>query len=222
MDTQHLASMIDHTLLKPEATEAQIRQLCDEAKRFCFASVCVNPTYVKLCATLLAGTPVHVCTVAGFPLGASLPEVKAFEAQQAIRDGATEIDMVINVGALKNRDDVLVERDVVGVVRLSHAAGVLVKAILEVALLTDEEKVRACRLVQSAGADFVKTSTGFGPGGATAHDVALMRQTVGPQMGVKAAGGIRTLQDALAMIEAGATRLGASASAKIMAEASAG
>ena len=222
MDTRHLASMIDHTLLKPEASESQIRQLCDEAKRFGFASVCVNPTYVKLCATLLAGTSVHVCTVAGFPLGASLPEVKAFEAQQAIRDGATEIDMVINVGALKNRDDVLVERDIAGVVHLSHAAGALVKVILEVALLTDEEKVRACRLVQSAGADFVKTSTGFGPGGATTHDVALLRQTVGPQMGVKAAGGIRTLQDALAMIESGATRLGASASAKIMAEAGAG
>jgi deoxyribose-phosphate aldolase len=214
--------MIDHTLLKPEASESQIRQLCDEAKRFGFASVCVNPTYVKLCATLLAGTSVHVCTVAGFPLGASLPEVKAFEAQQAIRDGATEIDMVINVGALKNRDDVLVERDIAGVVHLSHAAGALVKVILEAALLTDEEKVRACRLVQSAGADFVKTSTGFGPGGATTHDVALLRQTVGPQMGVKAAGGIRTLQDALAMIESGATRLGASASAKIMAEAGAG
>jgi len=222
MDTRHLASMIDHTLLKPEASESQIRQLCDEAKRFGFASVCVNPTYVKLCATLLAGTSVHVCTVAGFPLGASLPEVKAFEAQQAIRDGATEIDMVINVGALKNRDDVLVERDIAGVVHLSHAAGALVKVILEAALLTDEEKVRACRLVQSAGADFVKTSTGFGPGGATTHDVALLRQTVGPQMGVKAAGGIRTLQDALAMIESGATRLGVSASAKIMAEAGAG
>jgi deoxyribose-phosphate aldolase len=221
MDAIHLASMIDHTLLKPEATEAQIRQLCDEAKQSSFASVCVNPPYVELCAGLLAGTPVRVCTVVGFPLGAHVPEVKAFEAQHAIRAGATEIDMVINVGALKDRNPALVERDIAEVVRVSHAAGALVKVIIETALLTDEEKIMACRLAQSAGADFVKTSTGFGPGGATPHDVALMRQTVGPQMGVKAAGGIRTLQDALAMIEAGATRIGASASVKIIAEAGA-
>lgn len=217
-----MAPMIDHTLLKPEATEAQIKQLCDEAKQFGFASVCVNPTYAKLCAALLAGTAVRVCIVVGFPLGANLTEVKAFEAQQAIRDGATEVDMVINVGALKNGDNVQVERDIAEVVRVSHEAGALVKVIIEAALLTDEEKVKACQLAQSAGADFVKTSTGMGPGGATVHDVALMRQTVGPHMGIKAAGGIRTLQDALAMINAGATRIGASASVKIVTEAGMG
>lgn len=221
MDIRHLASMIDHTLLKPEATELQIRQLCDEAKRYGFASVCVNPAYVKLCAELLKGSPVRVCTVVGFPLGATLPEVKAFEAQQAIAAGATEIDMVINIGALKSQDEDLVARDIAAVVRAAHAAGALVKVIIEAALLTDDEKMRACQLAQQAGADFVKTSTGFGPGGATPHDVALMRQTVGPEMGVKAAGGIRTLQDAQAVIEAGANRIGASASVKIMTEAGA-
>ncbi len=221
MDIRHLASMIDHTLLKPEATEPQIRQLCDEAKRYSFASVCVNPTYVKLCAELLRGSPVRVCTVVGFPLGATLPAVKAFEAQQAIADGATEVDMVINIGALKSQDDDLAARDMDAVVHAAHAAGALVKVIIEAALLTEDEKVRACQLAKQAGADFVKTSTGFGPGGATPHDVALMRQTVGPEMGVKAAGGIRTLQDAQAVIEAGANRIGASASVKIMTEADA-
>jgi deoxyribose-phosphate aldolase len=220
-DIQQLASMIDHTLLKPEATAAQVEQLCDEARRFSFASVCVNPTHVKLCARLLRGSPVRVCTVVGFPLGANLPEVKVFETQQAIHDGATEIDMVINVGALKDRNIELVARDIAAIVNAAHALNALVKVILEVALLTDEEKVTACRLAKEAGADYVKTSTGFGPGGATAPDVALMRQTVGPEMGVKAAGGIRTLADAQKMMAAGATRIGASASVKIMAEAGA-
>jgi deoxyribose-phosphate aldolase len=213
--------MIDHTLLKPEATTSQVEQLCNEARRFGFASVCVNPTHVKLCARLLQGSPVRVCTVIGFPLGATLPEVKAFEAQQAIRDGATEIDMVINIGALKDKNTDLVASDIAAVVNAAHASGALVKVIMEAALLTDEEKVIACRLAKGAAADYVKTSTGMGPGGATEHDVALMRQAVGTQMGVKAAGGIRTLADAQKMIEAGATRLGASASVKIMAEAGA-
>jgi deoxyribose-phosphate aldolase len=216
-----LASMIDHTLLKPEATEAQVIQLCDEAKRYRFASVCVNPTYVKLCAQRLSGSPVQVCTVIGFPLGASLPEVKAYETQQALKDGATEIDMVINVGALKDKRYELVKHDISSVVRVAREAGALVKVIIEAALLTDEEKVMACQLAQQAGADYVKTSTGLGPGGATADDVALMRRTVGPAMGVKAAGGIRTLADAQKMIQAGATRIGASASVKIIAEAGA-
>jgi deoxyribose-phosphate aldolase len=217
--TKNIASMIDHTLLKPEATEAQIRQLCDEAIQYGFATVCVNPAYVKLCAQLLKGSPVRVCSVVGFPLGASLPEVKADEAQQALQDGATEVDMVISIGALKDKRLDLVTRDISAVVRVAHQAGALVKVIIEAALLTDEEKVTACQLAQQAGADFVKTSTGFGPGGATVGDVALMRRTVGPTMGVKAAGGIRTLADAQKMIEAGATRIGASASVKIMAEA---
>ncbi len=218
-DIRRLASMIDHTLLKPEATRAQVEQVCDEAKQHGFASVCVNPTHVRLCAQRLKGSPVKVCTVVGFPLGATLPEVKAFETQQSLEAGATEIDMVINIGALKSRDNDLVARDLAAVVRAAHAGNALVKVILEVPLLTDDEKITACQLAQSAGADFVKTSTGFGPGGATAEDVALMRRTVGPTMGVKAAGGIRTLADAQKMIAAGATRIGASASVKMMAEA---
>ncbi len=220
-DISQLASMIDHTLLKAEATTPQVEQLCDEARRFNFASVCVNPTRVKLCARLLQGSPVRVCTVIGFPLGANLTEVKAFEAQQAIRDGATEIDMVINVGALKDKNTDLVASDIAAVVSAARVSGALVKVIIEAALLTDEDKVTACRLAKDAAADYVKTSTGLGPGGATEHDVALMRRAVGTQMGVKAAGGIRTLADAQKMIEAGATRLGASASVKIMAEAGA-
>jgi deoxyribose-phosphate aldolase len=220
-DISHLTSMIDHTLLKPEATTAQIELLCDEARRFGFASVCVNPTHVRLCARLLRGSPVRVCTVVGFPLGANLPDVKAFETQQAIRDGATEIDMVINIGALKDKNTHLVAHDIAAVVSAAHASGALVKVIIEAALLTDEDKVTACRLAKDAKADYVKTSTGLGPGGATEHDVALMRQTVGPEMGVKAAGGIRILEDAQKMIEAGATRLGTSASVKIVAEAGA-
>ena len=220
-DIRHLASMIDHTLLKPEATRAQVEQLCDEAKQYGFASVCVNPAHVRLCAQRLKGSPVKVCAVVGFPLGATLPEVKAFETQQALEAGATEIDMVINIGALKDKDTDLVARDMAAVVRAAHAGNALVKVIIEAALLSDDEKTTACQLAQSAGADFVKTSTGFGPGGATVEDVALMRRVVGPMMGIKAAGGIRTLADAQKMMAAGATRIGASASVKIMAEAGA-
>ena len=214
-----LGHMIDHTLLKPDATQDQIAQLCFEARKFSFASVCVNPSYVRLCTELLKGSPVVVCTVVGFPLGATPTEVKVYEAQQAIRDGATEIDMVINVGAVKSRDYELAERDIASVARACRAGNALLKVILEAALLTDEEKVIACQLAKVAGADYVKTSTGFGPGGATAADVALMRRVVGPTIGVKAAGGIRTLADAQEMIAAGASRLGASASVKIMQEA---
>jgi deoxyribose-phosphate aldolase len=214
-----MAKMIDHTLLKADASQDQIAQLCYEASKYGFAAVCVNPSYVKLCSQLLQGTPVHVCTVIGFPLGATSPEVKSYEAQQAMDDGAIEIDMVINIGALKSKDYALVERDIATVARTCHAGGALLKVIIEAALLTDEEKVIACQLSKVAGADYVKTSTGFGPGGATAQDVALMRQVVGPEMGIKAAGGIKTYQDAEAMVAAGATRIGASAGVKILQEA---
>ena len=213
-----LAGMIDHTLLKPDATADMIAQLCFEARKYHFASVCVNPTHVKLSAELLRDTDVKVCTVTGFPLGATPPEVKAFETQKAIQDGATEIDMVINIGALKAGDHELVARDIREVVSVAHAAGALVKVIIETALLTDEEKIVASLLAKEAGADFVKTSTGFSGGGATAHDVALMRRVVGPDVGVKAAGGIRTQADAEQMVAAGATRLGASAGVKIIQE----
>jgi deoxyribose-phosphate aldolase len=216
-----LAAMIDHTLLKPDATYAQIAQLCDEARQYGFAAVCINPTHVKRCAELLKGSLVRVCTVIGFPFGATPPKVKVYETQQALDDGAAEIDMVINIGALKSKDDELVMRDIGSVVRTAHAAGALVKVIIEAALLADEEKTTACQLAKDAGADFVKTSTGYGPGGATVQDVALMRRVVGPTMGIKAAGGIRTLEDAQKMVAAGATRIGASASVKIMAEAGA-
>ncbi|MFQ5745947.1 MAG: deoxyribose-phosphate aldolase [Gemmatimonadota bacterium] len=208
--------MIDHTLLKPDASQEQIAQLCFEARKYGFASVCVNPAYVKLCADLLKDSGVRVCTVIGFPLGATSTEAKAFEAQKAIRDGATEVDMVVNVGAIKSRDYELAERDIAAVARASHAGGAILKVIIEAALLTDEEKVAACQLAKVAGADFVKTSTGFGPGGATAEDVALMRRVVGPRIGVKASGGIRTFEDARKMIAAGASRIGASASVKII------
>jgi len=214
-----LAHMIDHTLLKPDATQDQIAQLCYEARKYRFASVCVNPTNVKLCAQLLKGSDVPICAVVGFPLGATSTEVKVFEAQQAIRDGATEVDMVINVGALKSRDYELVERDVASIARACHAGKAILKVIIEAALLTDEEKVVACQLAKVAGADFVKTSTGFGPGGATVEDVALMRRVVGPKIGVKAAGGIRTYADVQKMIAAGASRIGASAGVKIVQEA---
>ncbi len=214
-----IASLIDHTLLKPEATPEQIAQLCSEAREYGFASVCVNPVYVKLAWDLLKGSPVKVCSVVGFPLGATLPEVKAFEAQQAIRDGASEIDMVIHVGALKAGQDDLVEQDIATVVEACHAGGAICKVILETCYLTDDEKIRGCTLAKRAGAEFVKTSTGFGPGGATEQDVALMRRTVGPDMGVKAAGGIRTLEALQRMVAAGANRIGASASVKIMQEA---
>ncbi len=211
-----LAPLIDHTLLKPEATHDQIAQLCYEARKYRFASVCVNPTNVKLCAQLLQGSGVPVCTVVGFPLGATPTEVKVFETQQAVRDGATEVDMVINVGALKSRDYELAEGDIASIARACHAGNAILKVIIEAALLTDEEKVVACQLAKVAGADFVKTSTGFGPGGATAEDVNLMRRVVGPTMGVKAAGGIRTFEDAQKMVAAGASRIGASASVKII------
>ena len=217
-----VAKLIDHTLLKPDATQDQIAQLCYEARKYGFAAVCVNPTNVKLCSQLLQGSPVHVCAVVGFPLGATPPEVKAFEAQQAIENGASEIDMVLNIGALKSKDYTLVERDIGTVARTCHAGGAILKVIIEAALLTDEEKVIACQLAKAAGADYVKTSTGFGPGGATAHDVALMRRAVGPEIGVKAAGGIHTYEEAQAMVAAGATRIGASAGVKIVQQAQAG
>lgn len=218
--TRGIGAMIDHTLLKPEATPDQVAQLCYEARKHGFASVCVNPTHVRLCAQLLRGSPVKVCTVVGFPLGATPPEVKAFETQQAIDEGAGEIDMVINIGAIKSKDYEHAVRDVRSVVRAAHAKGAIVKVIIEAALLTDEEKIAACLISKEAGADFVKTSTGFGPGGATAADVALMRKVVGPGVGVKAAGGIRNLADAQKMVDAGANRIGASAGVKILAEAS--
>jgi len=211
-----LAGMIDHTLLKPDATQDQVAQLCFEARKHGFASVCVNPTWVELCAQLLKGSPVKVCTVIGFPLGATAPEVKAFEAENAIGHGASEIDMVINIGALKARDLELVARDIRGVVAAAHGREAIVKVILETSLLTDEEKTIACLLAKEAGADFVKTSTGFAGGGATVRDIELMRAAVGPEMGVKASGGVRTYEEAESMIKAGATRIGASAGVKII------
>lgn len=216
-----IASMIDHTMLKPEATEAEIRKICAEAKKYKFASVCVNPYWVPVVAAELTGTTVKVCTVVGFPLGANATEIKRAETESAIRAGAQEIDMVINVGALKGGDYDTVKRDVQAVVEVSHRSGAIVKVILETALLDDNQKAIACTLCKLAGAEFVKTSTGFSKGGATAHDVALMRRAVGPELGVKASGGIRTLDDFRAMAAAGASRIGASASVKI-AEAAAG
>ncbi len=212
---ERMASMIDHTVLKPSTSREDIEKLCEEARRFCFASVCINPCYVPLCAQMLRMTNVKVCTVVGFPLGANRSEVKAFETERAINDGAQEVDMVINVGALKSKDRDLVESDIRAVVEMCRGI-VVSKVIIEAALLTDEEKVTACTLAKAAGADFVKTSTGFGPGGATAHDVALMRGVVGEDMGVKAAGGIRDVETAQEMIAAGASRIGASASVKIV------
>jgi deoxyribose-phosphate aldolase len=212
-----LAKMIDHTLLKPDVTQDKIAQLCVEARRYNFASVCVNPTHVKLCAELLRGSSVKVCSVIGFPFGATLPEVKVLEAQAVLQYGANEVDMVINIGALKGGDLELVARDIRGVVSTAHAASAICKVILETAMLTNEEKVTACLLAKEAGADFVKTSTGFGGGGATIEDIRLMRRVVGPDMGVKASGGIHTFEDAENMIKAGATRIGASAGVKIVA-----
>jgi deoxyribose-phosphate aldolase len=215
VDAQTLAGMIDHTLLKPEATPAQIEQLCKEAVEHGFATVCVNGAWVQLAAGLVAGTGVGVAAVAGFPLGAGSSAAKACEAADEVRVGATEVDMVINIGALKAGDYALVEVDMTEVVR-SAGQDAIVKVILETALLIDDEKVRACELAVAAGAAFVKTSTGFGPGGATVEDVALLRRTVGPDVGVKAAGGIRTREQAEAMVLAGATRLGASSSIHIV------
>jgi len=216
--TAGVASMIDHTLLKPDATRQDIQALCREAAEYRFASVCVNPTWVAECARLLRDTPVRVCSVVGFPLGATTADTKHYETRRAIFDGAREIDMVINVGALKSGDLRLVERDVEAVTAPCRDAGVLSKVIIEAALLTDEEKVTACTVAKAAGADFVKTSTGFGPGGATAGDVALMRRVVGADMGVKAAGGVRDLEGLQAMVAAGATRIGASAGVRIVQE----
>jgi deoxyribose-phosphate aldolase len=211
-----LAGMIDHTLLKPDVTSDKIAQLCFEARKYHFASVCVNPTHVKLCADLLRDSDVKVCTVIGFPLGATSAEVKAFETQNALDNGATEIDMVLNIGALKAGENELVAKDIRGVVQTSHKAGALTKVIIETALLSDEEKVVACLLAKEAGADYVKTSTGFSGGGATVHDIELMRRTVGPTIGVKASGGIHTHEEAEALVAAGATRIGASAGVKII------
>ncbi len=214
------AGLIDHTLLKPEASRDDIRKLCKEAVRFGFASVCINPWNVPLAAELVRGSNVKVCTVIGFPLGATLPQVKIREAEEAIKLGAQEVDMVLNIGALKSGQDDVVESDIRGVVEAAHRGGAICKVIFETSLLTVEEKVRAAVASKRAGADFVKTSTGFSTGGATAEDVALMRAVVGTDIGVKASGGVRTLDDLKKMVCAGATRIGASASVKIMEQAS--
>jgi deoxyribose-phosphate aldolase len=216
---KNLASKIDHTLLKPDATPDEIKELCTEAKKFGFASVCVNPNYVSLCSSKLEGTDVRICTVIGFPLGATTTEVKRFETEQAIKNGATEIDMVINVGRLKQGDHSYVQNDVSQVVLVTKQNNALCKVIIETALLTDEEKVKACLICKKAEADFVKTSTGFSKGGATVGDVALMKYVVGSKIGVKASGGIRSKEDAEAMIASGADRIGASASVKIVSTA---
>ena len=216
--TGSVASMIDHTLLKPDAARKDIEQLCREAAEYRFATVCVNPTWVATCVQLLRGTGVLVTSVVGFPLGATTPDAKHYETRRAIFDGAREIDMVINIGALKSGDLRLVERDIEAVASPCREAGAVSKVIIEAALLTDEEKVTACTLAKAAGADFVKTSTGFASGGATAADVALMRRVVGEQMGVKAAGGVRDLEGLKAMVAAGATRVGASAGVRIVQE----
>ncbi|MFE4705961.1 deoxyribose-phosphate aldolase [Peribacillus simplex] len=213
--SQNVAGLIDHTLLKADATKEQIKVLCEEAREYNFASVCVNPTWVKYASELLEGSEVKVCTVIGFPLGASTPETKAFETKDAIANGAHEVDMVINIGALKDKDDELVERDIRAVVAASTGKA-LSKVIIETSLLTDEEKVRACELAVKAGTDYVKTSTGFSTGGATVEDITLMRKTVGLDIGVKASGGVRNTSDAQKVIEAGATRIGASAGVSIV------
>lgn len=214
-----VAGLIDHTLLKADASRAEIERLCEEASENGFASVCVNPTWVSTCARLLRGSSVAVCSVVGFPLGATTADTKHYETRRAIFDGAREIDMVINVGALKSGDLRMVERDIEAVTAPCREGGAVSKVIIEAALLTDDEKIAACTLAKAAGADFVKTSTGFGPGGATAADVALMRKVVGADMGVKAAGGVRDLQGLKAMVAAGATRIGASAGVRIVQEA---
>jgi deoxyribose-phosphate aldolase len=225
IDPSHLsatsiAALIDHTILRADATRQDVIQLCEEAKRFGFASVCVNGCWVPQAVSELSGTQVKVCTVVGFPLGATASDAKRVEAELALRAGAHEIDMVINVGALKSSERDLVRSDIEGVVTVSHAAGAIVKVIIETALLTDTEKVVACQLAAAAGADFVKTSTGFASKGATPEDVALMRKTVGANLSVKASGGIRTLEDVQRMLAAGATRIGASASVAIAESAS--
>jgi deoxyribose-phosphate aldolase len=219
LNMHDIARLIDHTLLKAEATRDDIRRVCDEALKYGFATVCVNPWNVAQGAELLRGSEVRVCTVVGFPLGAMLPTAKIYEAEEAIKVGAQEIDMVINVGALKSGQDEAVEADIRGVVEASHRGGAICKVILECALLTADEKKRGSLAAKNAGADFVKTSTGFGPGGATAEDVRLIRSIVGGEIGIKAAGGVRTLEDLQKMVEAGATRIGASASVKIVEQA---
>jgi len=211
----NIANMIDHTALKADTTKEQIVKLCEEAKEYNFFSVCVNPTWVSTAADLLKGSAVMVCTVIGFPLGATTSETKAFETKDAIEKGATEVDMVINIGALKDKNDELVEQDIRAVVDAARGKA-LVKVIIETSLLTQEEKVRACQLAVKAEADFVKTSTGFSTGGATVEDIKLMRETVGPDVGVKASGGVRDRAGALSMVEAGATRIGASAGIAII------
>lgn len=216
-DATPMNRIIDHTLLKANATYAEINQLCSEALTYHFASVCVNPTHVKRCAGLLLGSDVAVCTVVGFPLGSTTTAVKVFETKQVIAEGATEVDMVLNIGALKSGDQELVRSDIAAIALACRAGRALLKVIIEAAMLTDEEKRTACQLAAQAGADFVKTSTGFGPGGATPHDVMLMREVVGPELGVKAAGGVRTLEDAQKMVAAGANRIGASSSIAIVA-----
>ena len=210
-----LNRMIDHTILKPEATEAAVQKIIDEAKEYNFFSVCINPCWVAFASEQLADTDVAVCTVIGFPLGVNTPEVKAYEAADAIKNGANEVDMVINIGALKSQQYDHVRQDIQGVVDAAKGKA-LVKVIIETALLTDEEKVKACELAKEAGADFVKTSTGFSTGGAKVADIRLMRETVGPDMGVKASGGVHNAEEALAMIEAGATRIGASTGVAIV------
>ena len=214
MNKAQIAKMIDHTILKTEATESEIIKLCKEAIHYNFASVCVNPSMVPVAAKELKGTHVKVCTVIGFPLGATTTEVKAFETKDVIEKGATEVDMVINVGKLKERNLEYVKNDITAVVEAAKGKA-LTKVIIETCLLTEEEKIIACKLSKEAGSDFVKTSTGFSTGGATVEDIKLMRETVGPEMGVKASGGVRSKKDALAMIENGATRIGASASISI-------
>jgi deoxyribose-phosphate aldolase len=220
LPADRLVKLIDHTILKPEAVVEDIEKVCEEAKKFGFYSVCVNSNWVAKAKSLLRGSNVKLCSVVGFPLGAQTPEIKLLEARRAIREGANEIDMVVNIGALKGKDDLLVARDIRGVVEACKDGHALSKVILETALLTDEEKVRGCQLSMKAGADFVKTSTGFSKGGATVEDVALMARTVAPRkLGVKASGGIRTFADVVKMVEAGATRVGCSASVKILEEA---
>lgn len=214
MDKKQIASIIDHTILKPEATAEAVKRICEEALKYNFASVCINPSNIKLAAELLKGSQVKVCTVIGFPLGANTTEVKAFETRDAIEKGAQEVDMVINIGKLKDKDYDYVRNDIKAVVEAAKGKA-LTKVIIETCLLTDEEKVMACKLSVEAGADFVKTSTGFSTGGSTPADIKLMRETVGPDIGVKASGGVRSYDDAVAVIENGATRIGASASIAI-------
>lgn len=216
---QSIARLIDHTLLRPEAVHADIVELCRQALENNFASVCLNPYWVPFAASQLAGTEVKVCTVVGFPFGANSTETKVAETEDALRAGAQEIDVVLNIGALRDGEEETVEEEIGLVAAVCHRAGAILKVILETALLSDEQKTTACTLAKNAGADFVKTSTGFGPSGATAHDVALMRRAVGGEIGVKASGGIRSLDDLLSMLDAGATRIGATASVKIVQEA---